>query len=180
MMPRNIGWHPRTCFHRPLHHCAIGVGIRFKAHHGGIQINRQRLRIVIDVFDSGWWISTRRTPRLFRYFNRRINDIHFRAVGDHAVERFDIVIAQANAAGADAHPDPEIRIRSVQKINPTICRRELHDAPSDYPGQQVPRRAGRYLELYNGRECLPSGSGRISALIRDGGDHGRCERIAPS
>ena len=50
MMPRDIGWHPRARFHRPLHHRAIGVGIRFKTHHRGIQINRQRLRIVIDVF----------------------------------------------------------------------------------------------------------------------------------
>ena len=44
---------------------------------------------------------------LFRHFNRRIDDIHFRARGDHAVERFDVVIAQANAAGADAHPIPK-------------------------------------------------------------------------
>ena len=117
---------------------------------------------------------------LFRHFNRRINDIHFRARGDHAVERFDIVIAQANAAGADAHPDPEIRIRSVQKINPTICRQAncmmSHRIirASRYHGGQVDT-----LSFITGANVCRRGPGRISALIRDGGDHGRCERIAP-
>ena len=158
MMPRDAGWHPGARFHRPLHHCAIGVCIRLKAHHRGIQINRSVCGSSLMFFDSGWWISTRRTPPGSSDTLIGVLMIFTFVPGDHAVERFDVVIAQANAAGADAHPDPKIRIRSVQKINPTVGRQANGMVPMGYPGQQAPRQAGRYLELYNGRECLPSGS----------------------
>ncbi len=58
---------------------------------------------------------------LFRDLNRRIDNIHLRSRRNDVKQRFDIVIAQTNAAGADAHADAKIRVRTVQQVHTAIC-----------------------------------------------------------
>ena len=105
-MTRDVNGHARAVIHRALHHRPVGLRRLFELRHGRVKRNGQGLRVVIDMLRQRLMdLNQTAAIRLYRYLDRRVNDIHLSAWRNGVVQRLDIVVAQTNTAGADAHAD---------------------------------------------------------------------------
>ena len=116
------------------------------------------------------------TVRLYRRLDRRVDNIHLRARRDGVVQRLDIVVAQTNTAGADAHTDAEIGIGAVQEIDSAIGGEA--DGVMSHRVVRTGRHHRRQLNPHRFVARANVGGwrpGRIGPLVGHGGNHCRCD-----
>ncbi|CDM99468.1 hypothetical protein KPSB59_1040029 [Klebsiella quasipneumoniae subsp. quasipneumoniae] len=176
-MTGNVNGHARAVIHRALHYRTVGLRRLFERLHGRVKRNRQGLRVVIDMLRQRL-VNFDQTAavRLHRRLNRRVDNIHLRARRDRVVQRLDIVVAQTNTAGADAHADAEIGIGAVQEIDSAIGGKA-----DSVMAHRVVRTGRHHRRQLNPHRFVARANvsgwrpGRISPLVGHGGDHRRCD-----
>ena len=176
-MTGDVNRHARAVIHRALHHRPVGLRRLFERSHGRIKRNGQGLRVVIDMLRQRLMdLNQTAAIRLNRRLDRRVDNVHLRARRDSVVQRLDIVIAQTNAAGTDAHTDAEIGIGAVQEIDSAIG-----GEADGVMAHRIVRTSRHYRRQLNPHSLVARANvggrcpGRIGPFVGHGCDHRRCD-----